>query len=76
MEQMVTISVKIPKRLKEKISKSHLKVSSVVRSMLEERMIEGDVEKLQKYMKRHKKLLDKLTIGEAAKYVREDRDRR
>ena len=59
-EQMVTISVKIPKALKSRIERSHMKVSTVVRNMLERKTLEEEAKLLNEESKKHKKLFEKL----------------
>jgi hypothetical protein len=73
MEQMVTISVKIPKALKERIKRSHIKVSKVVRALLEQNMFEEEAHKINEEVKKHKKAFDKLSVEEVVKSIREDR---
>lgn len=76
MEQMITISVKIPKELKERLKKSHVKVSRVVRNLLEREMLEEEARRINQDVKEHKKAFDKLSVEEVVKRIREDRERR
>lgn len=73
MEQMVTISVKIPIGLKNRIKKSRIKLSTIVRNLLEKEMLEEEAHKLDQEIKRHKKTLDKLSVEQVVKDIREDR---
>lgn len=75
MEQMVTISVKVPRRLKERIKKSRVKVSKVVRNLLERQLLEEDAIKINEEVRRHKKTFDKLSIESFVNDLREDRAR-
>jgi len=76
MEQMVVISVKISKRLKDKIKKSKFNLSGEVRTMLEKKMLEGEIRKLKEDIKKHKKIFDKISIDDVVRQIREDRDSR
>ena len=75
MEQMVTVSVKIPRNLKERIKHSKIKMSKVIREMLEEKMIDEEVNRLKGDIKKHKKIFDKISVEQVVKDIREDRDR-
>jgi len=70
---MVTISVKIPVELKSKIKKSRMKVSNVVRALLEREMLEEEAHKLDAEIKKHKRIFDKLSVEQVVKDLREDR---
>ncbi len=76
MEQMVVISVKIPKGLKDKIKKSKLNVSGEVRAMLEKKVLDGEIRKLKEDIKKHKKIFDKISVEDVVRQIREDRDSR
>ncbi len=76
MEQMVTISVKIPKRLKERLKKSHMKVSRTVRSLLERETLEEEARKLNEDIKKHRKIFDKVSIEDVVRDIKEDRESR
>ena len=76
MEQMVVISVKIPRRLKDKIKRSKFNLSGEVRTMLEKKMLEGEIRKLKEDIKKHKKIFDKISIDDVVRQIREDRDSR
>lgn len=76
MEQMVTISVKIPKKLKERIKKSHIKISKAVRSLLERETLEEEARKLNEDIKKHKKIFDKISVEDVIRDIREDRESR
>ena len=72
-QQMVTISVKIPKELKEKMKSSHIKVSKFIRDLLEERMVDEEVRRLREDIKKHRKSLDKISVEHVVEDLREDR---
>lgn len=74
-EQMVTISVKIPKELKARIKKSHIKVSTMVRHLLERTTLEEEAKMLDDDIRRHKKLFAKISVEDVVNDIREDRAR-
>ncbi len=76
MAEMVTISVKIPAGLKERMNKSHIKVSEVVRKLLEREMLEKEAYKINEEVKRHKRLFSRLSVEGVVKSIREDRESR
>ena len=75
MEQMVTISVKIPKSLKTKLKKSNIKLSGRVRTLLEREMLEDEARRINKEVQKNKKAFDKLSVAEVVQKIREDRER-
>ena len=75
MEQMVTISVKIPKTLKERMKKSHMKASRVLRGLLERGMLEEEARRINEEVRKHRKAFDKLSVEQVVKDLREDRYR-
>jgi post-segregation antitoxin (ccd killing protein) len=75
MEQMVTISVKVPRGLKERIKKSRVKVSQIVRSLLEQKILEEESRKINEEVKKRKGAFDKLSIEAIVNDLREDRAR-
>ncbi len=75
MEQMVTISVKVPKGLKERIKKSNMRISRVVRNLLERQLLEEEARKINEDVKKNKKTFDILSIDAVVNDLREDRAR-
>lgn len=75
MEQMVTISVKVPRGLRERIKKSRVKISRVVRNLLEQQILEEEARKINEEVKKHKKTFDRLSIEAVVNDLREDRAR-
>ena len=75
MEQMVTISVKVPLALKERMKKSHVKISKVVRGMLEKRILEEEALNINEEVRKHKKAFNRLSIEAVVNDLREDRAR-
>ncbi len=74
-DRMVTISVKIPKELRARLKKSHIRVSAVVRHILERKALEEEARKLNGEIKRHRKLFDKISVEDVVRDLREDRAR-
>jgi post-segregation antitoxin (ccd killing protein) len=72
-DKMVTISVKIPKELKARLKKSHIKVSALVRSVLERKTLEEEALKLDEELRKHKKLFSKINIEDVVEGIRNDR---
>lgn len=75
MERMVTISVKVPRGLRERIKKSRVKVSEVVRNLLEQQILEEEARKINEEVKKHKKAFDRLSIEAVVNDLRKDRAR-
>jgi hypothetical protein len=74
-DKMVTISVKIPKSLKNRIKKSDIKVSTAVRRFLERKILIAEARKLEEELKRHKRIFEKISIDDVVATIREDRRR-
>ena len=74
MEETVTISVKIPKKLRDRIRKSRIKISNEVRTALETKLLEEEAYKLDEEIKKHKKIFDKVKIEDVIASIREDRE--
>ncbi len=75
MEQMVTISVKVPRGLRERIKKSRVKMSKVVRNLLERQVLEEEAREINEEVKKHKKSFDRLSVEAVVNDLREDRAR-
>ena len=76
MQECVTVSTKIPKHLKEKIRRLKIKPSKILRKALEEEVKKREVEELKEELKKLKPTLEKVTMDNIVKSVREDRDNR
>ncbi len=76
MTHCVTVSTKIPKQLKEKMQRLKIKPSKILRKALEDEVKKREVEALREEIKNLKPVLDKLTMDDIVKSVREDRDSR
>jgi alkyl hydroperoxide reductase subunit AhpF len=72
----VTVSAKIPKKLREKMQRLKIKPSKVLRKALEDEVKRREIEELKEEISRLKPTLDKISIEDIVKSVREDRDSR
>jgi antitoxin CcdA len=76
VQQCVTVSTKIPKQLKEKIQKFKIKPSKILRKALEDEVKKREVEELKVEIDKLKPILDKVSVQDIVKSIREDRDSR
>lgn len=76
VQQCVTVSTKIPKQLKEKIQKFKIKPSKILRKALEDEVKKREVEELKAEINKLKPILDKISVEDIVKSIREDRDSR
>jgi len=76
MEESVTVSTKIPKQLKEKMRQFKIKPSKIMRKALEEEVKKRQVEELKEEIEKLKPLLEKVSMEDIVRSVREDRDSR
>ena len=76
VQQSVTVSTKIPKQLKEKIQKYKIKPSKILRKALEDEVKKREVEELKAEIENLKPILDKISVEDIVKSIREDRDSR
>ncbi|MGD0451424.1 MAG: CopG family transcriptional regulator [Candidatus Bathyarchaeia archaeon] len=76
VQQCVTVSTKIPKQLKEKIQRFKIKPSKILRKALEDEVKKREMEELKEEIDRLKPILEKVSIEDIVKGIREDRDSR
>ena len=76
MADCVTVSTKIPKPLKEKMIKLKIKPSKLLRKAIEDEVKRKEVEELKNQIAKLKPILDKISIEDVVKSIREDRDSR
>jgi antitoxin CcdA len=76
MQQCVTVSTKISKQLKEKIERLKIKPSKILRKALEDEVRKREVEELKAEIDKLKPILEKISVEEIVKSIREDRDSR
>jgi len=74
VQQSVTVSTKIPKQLKEKIQKYKIKPSKILRKALEDEVKIREIEELKVEIDKLKPILDKVSVEDIVKSIREDRD--
>ena len=73
----VVISIRVPRKLKEKLEKLNINVSEVTRKLLEEYVEEVEMKILEENLKKlREKLAGKIDPTTIAKLIREDRNRR
>jgi Ulp1 family protease len=76
IQQCVTVSTKIPKQLKEKIERFKIKPSKILRKALEDEVKKREIEELKEEIDRLKPILEKVSIEDIVKSIREERDTR
>lgn len=76
VQQSVTVSTKIPKQLKEKIQKFKIKPSKILRKALEDEVKRREVAELKEEIDRLKPVLEKVSMEDVVKSIREDRENR
>lgn len=76
VHQSVTVSTKIPKQLKEKIQKFKIKPSKILRKALEDEVNKRELDELKVEIEKLKPILDKVSVEDIVKSIREDRDSR
>jgi post-segregation antitoxin (ccd killing protein) len=76
LPQCVTVSTKIPKQLKEKMSALKIKPSKILRKAIEDEIKRKEAEQLREEIDRLKPILEKVSMEDVIKSIREDRDSR
>ena len=76
MKQSVTVSTKIPKQLKERIQRFKIKPSKILRKALEDEVRRREVEELKEAINKLKPILEKVSMDDIVKSIREDRESR
>ena len=76
MRKYVTISVKIPIEVKEKLEKYGIKPSELLKRAIYEELRRRGAEELEKEISELKDLLNKLSSEFVVKSIREDRESR
>jgi antitoxin CcdA len=72
----MTVSTKIPKQLKEKIQRLKIKPSKILRKALEDEVKRRELEELKEEINQLKPILEKVSMDDVVKSIREDRDNR
>lgn len=76
MGKYVTVSVKVPHELKEKLEKLGVKPSKLLRKVIEEEIRRKEVEQIKEEIANLKPALSKIPLKEVVKSIREDRGSR
>jgi len=72
----VTISVKVRRELKEEAERLGIKISEVLRRVLEEEVKRCKLEELKKRLEKVSEALDKIDVERFVRHIREDREGR
>ncbi len=72
----VTVSVKIPAKLKEELEKYGIKPSILLKKAIEEELRNREIKRIKEEIERIKPTLAKLQIEEIVRLIREDREGR
>jgi Ulp1 family protease len=76
LTQSVTVSTKIPKQLKEKMQLLRIKPSKILRKALEDEVNKREMEELKEEINKLKPVLEKVSMDDIVKSIREDRENR
>ena len=76
MSGHVTVSVKIPEKLRERMDELGIKPSEVLRRAIEEEVRKRETEKIKDSVKKLRPILDRVSLEDVVKGIREDRDSR
>jgi post-segregation antitoxin (ccd killing protein) len=76
MGKYVTVSVKIPLELKEKLDKLNVKPSKLLRKAIEQELKKREVERIKEEIEGLKPVLSKISMKDVLKSIREDRESR
>lgn len=76
MSKSITVSTKIPKQLKEKIDRLKIKPSRLLRKAIEDEVKKRETEELKEEIDKLKPILEKISVEDIVKSIREDRDSR
>lgn len=75
MGKYVTISIKIPREVKEKLEKFGIKPSELLKKAIEEELMKREVEEIKKKIEELKDVFANFPIEFVVKSIREDRER-
>jgi post-segregation antitoxin (ccd killing protein) len=74
LTKYVTVSVKVPVELREKMRELGIQASSVLRKAIEEEVRRKEVERIKEAVKELKPLLNRLSMEDVVRSIREDRE--
>jgi post-segregation antitoxin (ccd killing protein) len=76
LSRYTTVSTKIPQELKEKMKELKIKPSKLLRKAIEDEIRRKEAERLKDEIERLKPVLDKVSLEQVVKGIREDRVRK
>lgn len=76
MAKYETVSVKVSSEMKDKMRKYGIKTSDVLRDALEKEIRRKEIEEIEAELESIKDVLEKISIEDVVKSIREDRDTR
>lgn len=76
MSKYTTVSTKIPQELKEKMKQLEIKPSKLLRKAIEDEIRKREAKKLKEDIEKLKPVLNKVSVEEIVKSIREDRAHR
>ena len=76
MSKYVTVSVKIPRKLKEKLEKYGIKPSELLRKAIMEELRRREIENLEKMREELNEVIAKFSKNFIVKSIREDRKKK
>ncbi|MDI6691639.1 MAG: type II toxin-antitoxin system CcdA family antitoxin [Candidatus Bathyarchaeota archaeon] len=76
MSKYTTVSTKIPQELKEKMKQLEIKPSKLLRKAIEDEIRRREAKKLEEDIEKLKPVLNKVSVEEIVKSIREDRTQR
>jgi len=74
LSKYVTVSVKIPREIKEKLEELGIKPSQILKKAIAEELRRREIEDLKRLVNETKPILNKISIEYAVKSIREDRE--
>lgn len=75
MARYVTVSVKVPNELRDKMRELGIRVSVVLRRAIEEEVRRREVERVKEAIEGLRPALDMVSVEEAVRGIRRDRER-
>ena len=76
MSRYVTVSVKIPEDLKERMKRLGIRPSRVLRKAIEDNVRREEAKLLDRKLERLRPVLEKVSSEEVVRSIRKDRDQR
>ncbi|MEM2588073.1 MAG: hypothetical protein QXV23_07235 [Candidatus Bathyarchaeia archaeon] len=73
MGKYVTVSVKVPREVKERLEKLGIKPSQLLKNAIIEELRKREIEDLKRRIEEAKPILDKISVEYVVKSIREDR---